>query len=73
MSRISIILSLALGIGASCMAQDRLVIRGVTNQGWRKISPHISVERWEGVYGALYAVLRSDEIKVFELIVSRAA
>jgi hypothetical protein len=32
MSRISIILSLALGIGASCMAQNRLVIRGVTNQ-----------------------------------------
>ena len=27
----------------------------------------------EDAYGALYAVRRSDEIKVFELIVSRAA
>jgi len=35
MSRVSIILSLVLGIGASCMAQNRLVIRGVTNQGWQ--------------------------------------
>jgi hypothetical protein len=33
MSRVSIILSVVLGIGASCMAQDRMVIRGVTNQG----------------------------------------
>lgn len=32
MSRTSIILLLALTIGASCMAQNRLVIRGVTNQ-----------------------------------------
>jgi hypothetical protein len=32
MFRIPIILSLALGIGASCMAQNRLVLRGDTNQ-----------------------------------------
>ena len=33
MFRISMTLSLVLGIGANCMAQNRLVIRGVTNQG----------------------------------------
>ena len=33
MFRISITLSLVLGIGANCVAQNRLVIRGVTNQG----------------------------------------
>src|SRR5260370_16628880 len=32
MFRIPIILSLALGIGASCVAQNRLVLRGDTNQ-----------------------------------------
>ena len=33
MFRISITLSLVLGIGANCVAQNRLIILGVTNQG----------------------------------------
>jgi hypothetical protein len=34
--------------------------------------PHVE-QIVEDAYGALYAVRRSDEIKVFELIVNRAA
>ena len=51
MSGVPIILSLGLGIGASCMAQNRLVIRGVTTQGWQAdaekiyISACLAVER----------------------------